>query len=370
LVESPLFCVVGFGRVGEVTAAELSSMGVDVSVYDASISRVRAARELGFDSHLVDVIGAASRIAHDCDVAATALPSGVAEEAIPALINAGSRIIVDVSYIRDPLALHDTARERGAMVVVDAGLAPGLSNIIAGSVAGLLSLKRLMIYVGGVSSSEDVLGIVASWNMEDLVEEYTRPARARVGGRSVLLDPLLDARSVEVPGVGVFDALPTDGLRTLLYTMSDVDTMVEYTLRYKGHVDLLRALRRLGLLSSRSYVVEGCTITPRKLLARLLEEKLPRSDDRVILYVSGEGEVEEGYNGRVEYLLDVRQRELALDKPVLTFLTGFVHAHVAYESYLGEHRPGVVPPERLSAILPRILRALERRGVVFRVEGA
>ncbi|NOZ89622.1 MAG: saccharopine dehydrogenase [Crenarchaeota archaeon] len=364
-------CLVGFGRVGSVAARLLREWGLPPLVVDASARRVREAEREGFEARLMDAASGSGSLflARTCRVVATALPSRAAVEALRSLIAAGAGRIVDVSYIPDPMEFAGEAAKRGVTLVVDAGVAPGLSNMMVHfSVEHMDSVKDAYIYVGGLSEEEKGLGLVASWNMEDLVEEYTRPARAIVGGRLVALDPVAGAVSrVEVPGAGVFEALPTDGLRTLLHTLQGrVASLVEYTLRYPGHLSLLRGLRSLGLLDERSVVVESCSIEPRALLARLLEERLPREGDRLVLYTRVRGR-----SGRsvktVEYILDARQSEAGLDTPVLTYATGLVHAwltrHVAVDA--GDELPaGVVPPERFSSLLPRLLEELGRRGLV------
>ena len=298
------------------------------------------------------------------------MPSAVASQVVVSLLEAGARIIVDVSYVPDPLAAKGLAEKTGALLLVDAGLAPGLSNMLLyHSSTGMEEPRESLIYVGGIAAEASTapLGLVASWNIEDLLEEYTRPARARIDGSLVELDPIADSTRVEVPGSGVFDALPTDGLRTLLVTLREPRTMVEYTLRYPGHVEALRELRTLGLLDDRSYVVEGCSSSPKMLLARLLEERLPRSGDRVVLYTRAAGR---GRGGEtvVEYFADVTQAELGLSSATaLAFLTGFMHAWFVDRVYrlrssLGK---GVIPPEVLHEHLFEALGELRARGVVF-----
>ena len=358
------FCVVGYGRVGRVTASALREMGHGVLVFDASARNVEEARRAGFEAELADVESktGAMEVASRCSVIATALPSRVAERAIPVLLDAGAGVVVDVSYVRDPMAFRVLAEEAGASLYVDMGVAPGLSNILVAHSAGNMDrVERAIIHVGGVSEKPDPLGIVASWNMWDLVEEYTRPARARVNGAPATLDPIADATRVEVPGAGVFDAMPTDGLRTLLHTL-DAATLVEYTLRYPGHVELLRSLRRLGLLDARSLVVEGCSLQPRAVLAKLLEEKLPRGGDRLVLYTLVEG-VKGSAGKRTEYIVDVSQGELGSETPVLTLVTGLVHAWAATVAAQEGRGRGLVAPEALAPRLPELLRHLAGHGV-------
>jgi lysine 6-dehydrogenase len=367
----PRACLVGYGRVGRVTAAEAARRGYSVTVYDSSRANVEAARSAGYEARLADASSSrvAEEIAAGCDVVAVSLPGLVATQVARSLLEAGASLVVDVSYVPDPFALQGLAEKRGAALVVDAGLAPGLSNMLLYHSAGQLEEPReALVYVGGVAAEHEAapLGLVASWNVEDMLEEYTRPARARLGGSLVSLDPLADATRVEVPGAGVFEALPTDGLRTLLATLREPRTMVEYTLRYPGHVEAFLQLRALGLLEDRSYVVEGCSSSPRKLLARLLEERLPRQGDRVVLYtrVSGRGG---GGESTLEYYLDTSQAGLGLkDVTALAFLTGFMHAWFLDRLYRlrGSLGPGVVPPEMLHEYLFEAVGELRERGVV------
>ena len=46
---------------------------------------------------------------------------------------------------------------------------------------------------------------------------------------------------MEIARIGTLEAFNTDGLRSLLVTMRQVPNMAEKTLRYPGHIDLVRA---------------------------------------------------------------------------------------------------------------------------------
>jgi len=363
----PHACLVGYGRIGRVTAAELRRRGYRVEVYDANRSNVEQARMDGFEAHLADVSSSrvAGEVAARCDVVASALPGLSAEKVLQALIEARAGLIVDVSYLPDPLAFRELAERYGVALVVDAGLAPGLTNLLLFHAARSVSEPvEALIYIGGLAADPSApLGLVASWNIGDMLEEYTRPARARINGELVELDPIADAGRVEVPGSGVFDALPTDGLRTLLVTLREPRTMIEYTLRYLGHVEALRHLRELGLLEDRSYVVEGCASSPKRLLARLLEERLPRSGDRVVLYTRVVG-VRGGVES-VEFSMDVAQPDLGLEKvTALAFLTGFMHAWFVDRAYREpQAEKGLIPPESFHEEAYMVVGELRGRGV-------
>lgn len=361
-------CLLGFGRIGEVTAQFLRESGLAPIVFDASGERVRRAERLGFEAHLADVseVSAAERVAAECDLVATALPSNVAERVLLNLITSGVPVIVDVSYLRDPLLFREKAIESRVKLFVDTGLAPGLSNMLVARACGQMDkCNSAEIYVGGIEEKQTTpFGLVASWSINDLFEEYTRKARARILGRNVLLDPLNDVKRVALPGLGEFEALPTDGLRTLLVTLRGVDNLVEYTLRYVGHVSIIGMLKEIGLLDTRSYVVGGCAVSPREFFAKLLEERLPKKHDRVILYVRAQGAKSDKYM-TIEYVLDERQRRLGIERPVLAYLTGLVHAWFVLQASKGAGHIGLNAPEELAENLSDLLKFLEARNIML-----
>ncbi len=361
-----IVCLIGYGRVGRATAHHLARHNIRPIVYDSSGRRVDEAKSEGFEAHLADSSNprTALEIASTCDIIATALPSRVADSVLRMLISSGAKTIVDVSYIPDPLALREPALEHGVKLAVDAGFAPGLSNmLVARALEGLETVNRAIIYVGGLSASpSEPLGLVASWSMADMLEEYSRPARARIDGRPVKLSPIDDATIVEIPGVGGFDALPTDGLRTLLQSFPEARTMIEYTLRYRGHVALVKTLRQLGLLEDKPLVIGGCSVSPREMIAKTLEERLPKSGDRVILHVVVEGVVSDKRITR-SYTMDVTQERLGIRMPVLTYLTGLVHAWFVKQFLRGSGHPGLNAPEEFADKLGELLAELRASGI-------
>ncbi len=337
-----LVCIIGYGRIGEVVAELLAEkLGrEEIEVYESSEKRTEAARRRQFRARLADTTSGfvAERIARECSVAVTALPSSKANSVLNALISHRVEALVDVSYIPDPSSLHQPSHRFGVRLFVDTGLAPGLSNILAARLY-TKGAREIIINVGGISEKPlEPLGIVASWNMADMLEEYIRPARAKIGGKYVKLRPLDDAVKVAIPGSGEFEAIPTDGLRTLINSLRDTRTLIEYTLRYPGHLAKMRFLRSLGLLETQYKSVEGQTVKPVMLLARLLEEKLPRANDRIVMYITspdlGEG-----------FVMDYKQSQLGLMRPVLSYITGLVQAWFALKALEGYGRVGLNRPE-------------------------
>ena len=361
-------CLAGYGRVGSQTANYLKEKKYDVIVYDSSSEKVEIARKLGFESHLasLDTPSVARRLSRECDAIVTALPSNAAERVLDAMLEAAVPIIVDVSYLKDPLIFAEKASKRGVKLFIDAGIAPGLSNMLVASIVNSVkNIEKVHIYVGGVSEDANVpLGLVASWNIEDLIEEYMRKARVRINGRETVLDPIRDSKLVNIEGIGSFEALPTDGLRTLLSSFKNLKTLIEYTLRYPGHINYLKIFAMIGLLSEHRYVINGCSVTPSKVLVRLLEEILPKDNDRVILVVKGWGREKEE-TVEIGYYLDISQKKLGIKTTVLSYLTGLVHGWVTIQALSGEGKVGINPPESLVTKLDDLLTELSSRNIII-----
>ena len=221
--------------------------------------------------------------------------------------------------------------------------------------------RRARVYVGGISRDPSVpLGLSASWSLEDLLDEYVRPARMIRDGRVISVGPL-DASPgrVCVRGVGVLEYFPTDGLRTLLESYPDMEELVEYTLRWPGHHDTVRRLAELGLLGERPVNAGGCSVVPRLFLARLLKHVLPEGEDIVILMVAGEGS-----GGGILYRM--------VSTPMGSYTgmsraTSSFHVAAAIAVSEGVVGPGLVYPERIGesgeawSIVERVLDHMKLR---------
>ena len=107
-----------------------------------------------------------------------ALPSRLGFGAMQAAIEA-RRPLVDVSFTsEDPLALDGDARRAGVAIFPDCGLAPGLTHLCAAHATMVGTPDEITMYVGGVAQDRTrPYGYVVTWSIEDLLEEYVRPAR-------------------------------------------------------------------------------------------------------------------------------------------------------------------------------------------------
>lgn len=349
------FVVFGGGMQGRVAAGDLASEGHDVVVAD-----VRAPAQLpeGARHEPADALVATdvARVAKGADACILALPSAIARRGLENLVAAGARV-ADVSFTPEPpLDLDAAAKRAGACVVVDVGVAPGLSHILAGMASRELGgLDRLEILVGGLPMAPPrYFHHAVYFNPRDLVAEYLRPARAREAGQDVAPHPLeAPVKAHHDPEYGELDAFLSDGLRTLLGSFPRCATMEERTLRWPGHLHFMRALHAAGLLDEASGTADAT--------ARALGERYPGHAHPDVLLM----EVRAEHAGRRAAWRLVDQH--AGDLTAMARTTAFTTTAVARLLAAGHHRePGVVPPERLglaAGLAARVLADLAARGV-------
>jgi saccharopine dehydrogenase-like NADP-dependent oxidoreductase len=264
--------VLGAGAQGRVIAEDLARSlpraVVTVADLHAPVLPAGVTNLRGLEADLSSPEAVARLLAtHDLGVGA--LPSRFGYGAMRAAIDA-KKPLVDVSFsAEDPLTLDADAKRAGVSILPDCGLAPGLSHLLLGDLlARGSSPLELEILVGGVAQDKtQPYGYAVTWSLDDLMEEYTRPARYVKGGKLVEEPVLERVETTEIPGVGTMEAFVSDGLRTLLSTAWGVPDMAEKTLRWPGHVAAIKPLLASGRLKQE--LAEKCTPEPRNDLVAL-----------------------------------------------------------------------------------------------------
>jgi len=344
--------VLGGGQQGRVLAADLARAlpAAAITVADVRDPALPAAPNLRWLEADLSSPQTIARLLHDYDLGVGALPSRFGYGAMQAAIDA-KRPLVDVSFsAEDPLTLDTAAARAGIAIVPDCGLAPGLSHLLVGDATGRHGTPvELEILVGGVAQDRlRPYGYVVTWSIEDLLEEYTRPARWVRDGEHVT-EPVLDRiEAYDVPGVGAMEAFVSDGLRTLLSTASGVRTMAEKTLRWPGHVAAIRPLLAAGTLIETFR--RECVVDPPADLVALVVEARWKS-------------------GRTMKSVMTDRYDPATGLTAMARTTAFTTAVTAQLAAEGGIRgAGVLPLERvgLDADAARfILGEMAARGVVF-----
>jgi len=365
--------LIGTGRIGSTILKSLVEKGLNVVVLSRSSERSREIKE-EYDVPVVVGNALSKHLLEDIVVkygikyAFTALPGRIAFNVIKSLVEIGVNV-VDVSYYpQDIFTLDELAKRKNVIVVPDAGIAPGLSNILAGRIYSEMELvDSIEIYVGGLAKDREApLGLVATWSIDDLLDEYTRPARIIENGEVRTVDPLSITGTIRIPGLGMFEYFVSDGLRTMVKTLREVRKLVEYTIRYPGHINVMKELRKLGLLSEKEIQIGNTRVNVRNVIVKVLEESLSKNiKDRVILYVKGVG-VKNGTSRVVEYLVhqeyDEKEKITAMAKT-----TAYSFMAIADMIIKGKiDYNGVYPPEYIGMdrkLYEHIVKSLLSKGI-------
>jgi saccharopine dehydrogenase-like NADP-dependent oxidoreductase len=367
--------VIGCGRMGSAAAEDLAKGNIEVCVADKNAAKAKeTAKKIGKGNVRWFQLDASNKnelikALKNFDLALGFLPPKFGFSLIEACIKAG-KSLVDVSYMpENPLVLHEEALEADVTVVPSCGLAPGISNILVGhAVADLDKTHKVHIMVGGLPQTPvPPLGYVITWSPESLIDEYTSKARIIKDGKKTEVEALNGLEEVMFQGVGKLEAFYTDGLRTLLYTIEGVDEMWEKTLRYPGHAEKIKLLRELDLFNDEEVIVEGCRISPRKVTAKLFEEKLVKPDvkDFVVLRVEVFGLKNGKKTGYVYEMVDFYDEKSGTTAMArTTAYTASIVANLILTKVI--NLKGVVPPERLGmdeGIYHKIMTELDSRGI-------
>lgn len=363
--------------VGSVIAADLAAAkGTRVLVADRSPdSLARARRRCGGRAETVEAdLGSRreiDRLVADADLVVGALPSVLGLATLEAVASKGLRY-VDISFMpEDFLGLDRLARRTGAVCVADCGVAPGMSNMLAAWGASKLDRpERIDIMVGGVPRHRRwPFEYKAGFSPGDVIEEYVRPARIVERGRIVTKEALSEPELIDFDGVGTLEVFNTDGLRSLATTLK-VPFMRERTMRYPGHIELMRVFRETGLFSLDPVEVGGASVRPRDLLARLLFPKWTYEEgeeDLTVMRVVAEGLLDGAATRLTWDLLDRADPVTGFSSMSRT--TAFPCASVGRMLLDRTIRaPGVHAPEALvgmKGVLDRVLQDMEARGVGY-----
>lgn len=363
--------------VGSVIAADLAAdPDFSVTVADArpqalELAVQRAAgRITTLPMDLADTRALATAI-EPFDIVLGALASAIGFQTLRTVIEAGKHY-ADISFMpENALDLDDLAQRNGVTAVVDCGVAPGMSNLLAGSaVAQLDACDRIEIYVGGLPKERRwPFQYKAGFSPADVIEEYTRPVRLVEDGRCVVREALTEPELLDFPGIGTLEAVNTDGLRSLAQTLS-VPDMKEKTLRYPGHYELMRIFRAVGLFSKDPVEVQGVSVRPLDVIAALMFPMWtyePGEPDLTVMRVLAEG-ADKGQRVRLTWdLLDELDPHTGFTSMSRT--TAFPCAIMARKIAAGHiTRHGVIPPELLGgdeALVADVLSQLRARGVCF-----
>jgi saccharopine dehydrogenase-like NADP-dependent oxidoreductase len=349
--------VLGAGLVGGAMISDLAQGGeFDITTSDLDQTALDRAGKIPdvktIQADLSDPLKIQSLVA-DQDLVICAVPGSMGYQTLKEIISAGKNV-VDISFFpEDAFGLNELAKQMNVTAIVDCGVAPGLCNIIAGYVAEKLAEPTYYhCYVGGLPVEREwPYEYKAVFSPADVIEEYTRPARFVENGKDVVYPALSGVELIEFPSAGTLEAFNTDGLRTLRHTLS-IPNMIEKTLRYPGHANIMRIFRESGFFSSEPITVDGDPVIPLSLTSRLLFDQWKMEAggrDLTVMQV-----VLKGKDGEKEFvyqydLIDHYHEETGITSMART--TGYTCTIVARQLLKGMiPNQGICPPEYLGKI--------------------
>jgi len=269
--------ILGAGMVGRAMAIDLakkfSVTSFDVSGHALQLLTEKEPSVKTIKADLGDY-GNYNTLLAGFDLVISAVPGFMGYLTLEAIINA-KKNVVDISFFpEDALELDALAKQNHVTAIVDCGVAPGMSNLILGYHNARMQINSFECLVGGLPKQRiKPFEYKAPFSPMDVLEEYTRPARYVENGSIVIKPALSDAEFVDFENVGTLESFNTDGLRSILFTMPHIPFMKEKTLRYPGHIDLMKALLSAGFFDEAPVNFKGQEISPREFSSAILFDK-------------------------------------------------------------------------------------------------
>lgn len=367
--------VLGAGRVGRAMALDLArDSEFEITVVDRTPEALDSLEGVPniatIEADLSDQ-NTVRNVMKDQDLGVGAVPGFLGFRTLQAILEAG-RPAVDIAFFpEDPFLLDGLAKAQGLVAIVDAGIAPGCSNLILGRMEEMMDeTTRFECVVGG-------LPVVRHWPFQykapfspvDVIEEYIRPARLRRAGKTVTVPALSEVETLDFPEVGALEAFNTDGLRTLLRTCKTPE-MVEKTMRYPGHAEWMLGLRKSGFFDTTPLDLGGMMVSPMAVTAHLLQKAWDfeeGEEDLTVMRVQVEGRKGGTYERHTYDLLD--RYDTGSGTSSMARTTGYTctaMVRMLARNLYGE--PGITPPElvgRDPACFEFVMKELDARGVRF-----
>jgi saccharopine dehydrogenase-like NADP-dependent oxidoreductase len=309
----------------------------------------------------------------ECDIVLNAVPGFMGFNTLKEIIKSGKNVVDIAFFPENPFELDELAKQNNVTAIVDCGVAPGMSNLLAGYVETIFDkTESILIYVGGLPVIREYpYEYKAGFSPIDVLEEYTRPARYVENGKIVIRPALSDPEFIFFPEVGTLEAFNSDGLRTLANNLN-VPNMKEKTLRYPGHIEKMLILRESGFFSKDEIKVNGIIIKPIDFTSNILFPlwELKEGDaEFTIMKIIVEGEKEKK---KLRYIYDLLDRyDDKTNTHSMARTTGYTATTVLSLISKGLfNRKGICPPEYIGQkpdCVDFVLKRLKERGIFYRL---
>ena len=309
------------------------------------------------------------------DVVLGALPWSASVLALEAACVAGVPFVdLAIPGDNDLPPLRRRVEETGVLVVLGAGLEPGLTEIWARHLAiGLDAIDELHIKVGGVP--EHPSGPLGYRIVFGGREMPLREADALVVHecRPQLAARYSEAEPVDFPGIGRLEAWHEGVLPWILDLpeFTALHSASQKTIRWPGYAERITMLKEMGMLSTVPVDVGGVSVAPKAVLDAVLYPHVRLREDEgdiTLFRVDVVGRRDGHSVHRRAEMVDRIDRERGFTSMART--TAFTGAIIARMIARGEiTATGVITTELVitGALFERLVVELAEEGVIFQV---
>ena len=366
--------ILGAGLVGRPMALDLFRDNTyEVAIADISKQTLGQIREKELHKIQADLSqeNELRALLSDYELIVNAVPGSLGFNTLKWCIEAGKDVVDIAFYPEDPFDLSELAKEKNVRVICDMGVAPGMSNMLAGFAAAQLDeVMKIDIYVGGLPKVRTKpWEYKAVFSPADVIEEYTRPARLVEHGQIVTKPPLTEPELLEFDDIGTLEAFNSDGLRSLMFTLK-AQQMREKTLRYPGYAEKISLLAENGFFNTEKTEIGGAMVSPLEMTSKLLFDQWklqPGETDITVMRIIVEGSKS---GEQLRYTFDLKDEydpETGIHSMART--TGYTATMAARMLAEGLYKTtGITVPEYLGKdekIVRFILDGLEQRNIVY-----
>jgi len=360
------YCILGTGRQGTAALYDILLFGKPSSILlidsckkslETCINKVKKIKNnnISITSEVVDINNKTQiiKLLKPCDIFLSSVPyqfnlmlTDVAVQSKTSMVDLGGH----THNVIKQLEFNDKAVHSGISIVPDCGMGPGMNISMA-----LLAMehidkpKDVYIWDGGLPKNP-----IPPWNyslffnIKGLTNEYDGNAFFLKNGKVKEVPCFEGFEELEFNNIGKLEAVVTSGgLSTMPWTYENkLNTLENKTLRYKGHWELMKSYRQLGLFNEKKILYKGIKVSPRDFYHFLLEPILSTNDhnDICIMRTEAHGIHDNSITGvRFEVVeeYDSKSGLMAMEK-----WTGW-HASIVMQKIMdGSIKPGAHPIEK------------------------
>jgi saccharopine dehydrogenase (NAD+, L-lysine-forming) len=287
-IKNPL--IIGCGGVGNLLAVLLQELGMQVTAMDQRKPAHLPDGVAFISGDVTDGKALAATLARH-DAVVSCLPFHLTLTVAEAAYKAGVAYFDPTEDVKTTDAVRGMAQSASQPMAPQCGLAPGAIGIIGAHLAKQFDdgkLRYLKLRVGALPQSPSgQLGYAGNWSLAGLVHEYIADCDVIIDGKRVKIHPLRSHEILRIDGVEYEAFTTSGGLGTMTETYAGkIETLDYKSIRYPGHLDGMKLL--LEDLRFRD--------SPDDLVKRLGFALPPDDEDRVLMHVSAQGEI----NGRIQ----------------------------------------------------------------------